>query len=90
MFILCLPRQFQGALTRASSLAGDRFKGWGASLWLPTPGSLEPPRGGSIRAPGVSSVRTGEPQPSSGSIHRMVGGPQMAAQDVWVGMEVQS
>ena len=81
-----IPRGFDKRL----SLAGDRFKGWGASLWFPTPGSLEPPRGGSIHALGISSVRTAEPQPSSGSILRMVGGSQMAAQGGWIGMEVQS
>lgn len=51
--------------------------------------SLEPPQRRHPRSGASALVRTGEPQPSSGSIQDG-GRSQMAAQGVWIGMEVQS
>lgn len=51
MFILCLPWQFRGALTSWKPVQGV---GAAESFSLsPTPGSLEPARGGCVRTPGL-------------------------------------
>lgn len=67
-----------------------------ASSWRQVPGVGSFSLASDSRLPGASqrrqhlrSVGSREPQPPSGSILRMVGGPRMAAQGIWVGMEAQ-